>query len=444
MTDPLEQADALRRAGHPREALAMYQAVLRARPLEPEAWRGAGRAAAAMGEHEVAARYLGAYLRAAPRHGPTNYHLALALFSLGRYEEAAQAFERAATLLPDNVPSQVGAGIALACVGRLDDADRHLARALALEDAGAELPFANRTQLALLRITRGDWARGWADHESRWSAPGALAEAPAWRRRHVPWDGAPSDRTLYLHADGGNGDVFLFARWFPQVASRVGRLVIVAPRATWRTVLAVPGASGATDTPDLDEDALHASMWALPHLFAATPDTLPARTPYLAAPDDGPRLPPAAGALRVGVVWAGDANATLDVDRSCPSPAVLAPLFAVPGVELVSLQVGPRAGEADGLPMRPCPPVRDFADTAFVIAQLDAVVSVDTAVANLALALGTPTWVLVPMVPEFRWPRQSPRSPWYPAAHVVRRTHVTAWRESAERVAADLGAWARA
>jgi hypothetical protein len=83
----------------------------------------------------------------------------------------------------------------------------------------------------------------------------------------------------------------------------------------------------------------------------------------------------------------------------------------------------------------------DFADTARAIAGLDLVITIDdTAVANLAGALGAPVWVAVPFVPDWRWTREGPRTPWYPSARIYRQPSPGHWRSVFLAMAADLAA----
>ena len=168
-------------------------------------------------------------------------------------------------------------------------------------------------------------------------------------------------------------------------------------------------------------------------------------------PESGPVLEKTSG-LRVGLCWYGGKACVHDRDRSTPSLSVLKALFQVPGVDWFSLQLeGPRTPEEEQFPLRRPPRVKDFGDTAHIMSQLDLVISVDTAVANLAAAIGHPTWVMVPTVPEFRWPlgtsstpEYATTTPWYSTARLYRRTHTDEWEGVASRIATDLAALVRA
>jgi ADP-heptose:LPS heptosyltransferase len=86
--------------------------------------------------------------------------------------------------------------------------------------------------------------------------------------------------------------------------------------------------------------------------------------------------------------------------------------------------------------------LRDFADTAAVIAQLDLVITVDTAVAHLAGAMGKPVWLLLPHVPDFRWLLDRDTSPWYPSARLFRKGRTDTWDDVVASVVAELAAHA--
>ena len=179
---------------------------------------------------------------------------------------------------------------------------------------------------------------------------------------------------------------------------------------------------------------------SLPRIFDARPGNIPP-PPYLSAdPADikrwAPLLPRAP--LRVGLVWY---PSTLD-GRALPSLATLAPLWRVPGVSFVSLQKGHGENEARASPLPLVhfgSDVRDFADTASIISQLDLVISVCTSLANLAGAMGRPCWALLEKVPCWRWRHAG--AEWFPSVRQFRQHTLGDWREPVEEIAAALSSW---
>lgn len=434
-----ERAEALRKAGKPREALTLLLAAMRTNPLDFILWRHAGRAAADAKDHRAAVGFLQFYTRTAPRDSKALYHLAASHFQLGEYEAAAANFERVLAVRPDMLAALIPYGFALYTLGRIEEADAAHRRAMALPPDNPS----NETGASLLRISRGDWEAGWRGFEARWRIKWDY-DVPSWRKLETQfWTGEPAPgKTVWLHPEGGLGDTILFCRYAPLVAARAGRAAIGSVPPLDRLLRTIDGVSEVLgpDADPTDPRFLHASLWSMPFIFGHAPETVPAEVPYLHPPADGPRLPPAPPGtrLRVGLVWSGNPAADHDCDRSIPSAGALRPLFEVEGIEWVALQQGKRSEWTAELPIAPPLPVTDFADTAFVMAQLDLIVSVDTSSANLAGALGLDAWVLVPTLPEFRWPLDRPDTPWYPTVTVFRRPRTGDWPEVVARVAAAL------
>jgi hypothetical protein len=176
------------------------------------------------------------------------------------------------------------------------------------------------------------------------------------------------------------------------------------------------------------------------------PANVPAEIPYLRASDADiarwrPRLENLPGP-RVALAWSGRASHVNDRNRSI-ALAELEPLLAIPGISFVSIQRELRAADADRLARESClvhlgDDLNDFADTAAVLALADLVISVDTAVAHLAAAMGRPTFVLLPFQPDWRWTLQGDRSRWYPQARLFRQPIPGDWKNVLRRVGEEL------
>jgi hypothetical protein len=200
----------------------------------------------------------------------------------------------------------------------------------------------------------------------------------------------------------------------------------------------------------LPEYDYHCSLMSLPWIFATTLDTLPARVPYLsAAPDKtaqwAARLGPRQG-RRVGLAWSGNPGHKGDAQRSIPLAALSA--LACPGVRFIAVQKELRAADRPVLMQFPTlewhgAALEDFDDTAALIDGLDLVITVDTAVAHLAGALGKPVWLLLPYAPDWRWLLDRGDSPWYPTARLFRQNAVGDWRGVIARVADALRQYAQ-
>lgn len=197
----------------------------------------------------------------------------------------------------------------------------------------------------------------------------------------------------------------------------------------------------------LPEFDLQSSLLSLPHVFRTTVDAVPAQVPYLSAPPDkvrrwaellGERQRP-----RLGIVWAGSPTNRNDLNRSA-ALADFAALQAL-GVELISLQKEARAEDAATMAEMGVrhfgTELHDFAETAGLIANVDAVVSVDTSVAHLAGAMGRDVWVLLPFYGlDWRWLLDRNDSPWYPTARLVRQGRGESWSAAIAGAADQLRA----
>ena len=417
----------------PAEAAEAIAEAIRRDPMNPELWFHAGSVALSRGETEFARAMFENVTRAVPGNNVAWYNLGHCHFRQGNYAKAESAYRQSIALAPTYPKAYVALGQMLFLLGRSDEGFALFTHFLTMSRPAHWRDVELR---GLAHAGRGEFESAWVEFQEAW---GRRIAASALSQRKL-WDGRPApDHDLVLSEWGGAGDAILFARYIPFAAALVRRVYFAAPRSLHRLLAPIPGLSGAvTHIGEAPADALVGSQLLLPVMEGRSPRSIPSSAGYLRAPVSGPMLDPTSG-LRVGLCWYGNPAFYFDRDRSAPSLERLAPLFTVPGVDWFSLQLqGPRTASEAAMPVRPCPPVKDFADTAFLIKQLDLVISIDTAVANLAAAMGHPTWVLVAPVPEIRWLFGGTSTPWYSTARLYQRAHTDAWEEVASRIAADL------
>lgn len=339
-------------------------------------------------------------------------------------EEAVAALRRAVGLDPGSVRLRCDLGVALKRSGNLAAAIAEHRAAVALAPDSAEAHF----NLAMALLAAGDYRQGFAEYEWRLRLPGARAGGtglPRWRGESL------EGRSILLTAEQGIGDMIQLARFIPLVAERGGRAVVECHPGLERLLAGMPGVTACHPIgAALPPCATSAPLLSLPHILGVDIHGLP-RPPYLSVPD-GIVAPPLEGAGRkVGLVWSGHRDRGELASRACPL-AALAPLLDVPGCSFFSLQMGgPRSelsGDAASVVTDLSPCLSDFADTAAVIAALDLVISVDTAVAHLAGALAQPVWVLLSAAQsDYRWTGGGAGSPWYPSARLFRQTRPGDW-----------------
>jgi hypothetical protein len=301
---------------------------------------------------------------------------------------------------------------------------------------------------SLIELARGEYEDGWRHYEAGLHDPALRGAGPGFPT--PPWDGRPCDRLLVWH-EQGYGDSIQFVRYARACKSRAREVIVLCPRPLVTLLATCPGVDRVVDEigpGDFDE---HVPLLSLPHRFGTTLATIPGDTPYLFADparsaswSDWLARRTRPGVARVGLVWSGNVRAdqprfrAIDRRRSIAF-AALAAITTRDDVEFVSLQAGASSAEAVGArPVDPMASVHDFADTAAIVANLDLVISVDTAVAHLAGALGSPVWVLSRRDACWRWLRNRRDSPWYPTATVFGQHTRGDWDPVVAEVAIEL------
>ncbi len=494
-----QQAQTQHRAGRLAEAEAGYRQVLKLDPRHADSLNFLGVAAAQRGDADAAIQLIGQAIRLRPSSADYHDNLGLALLAQGRLDEAGNSHRKALRLEPNHAgahnhfatiqarrgqpaeaerhyraalkaqPNHVEAhnnlGVLLTTEERLDEAEQHLRTALRLApgyaDAYANLGGVLRNQgrldeaeaafraglrlapnhpalrynLAGLLLLAGRYEEGWPLYEARQLLPGA----PPPRFDMPQWQGEDlGQATLLLHAEQGAGDVIMACRYLTRLPPET-RFVVEVPPPLRRLVAGLVGAERVVVRGDaLPAAAFHCPLASLPLAFGTRLDTIPAPGGYL-QPDPAAvaawqaRLGKLSG-MRVGLVWAGNPDHADDRRRSLPA-ALLAPLGALQNVSFVSLQKGTETAP---------PPVPltdwsgelgDFTDTAALIAALDLVIGVDTAVIHLAGALGRPAWLLNRFDPHFLWQLGRDNSAWYSSIRQFRQRSPGDWAGVVAQVA---------
>jgi tetratricopeptide (TPR) repeat protein len=371
-------------------------------------------------------------LRAALERDPTLYaarrNIGPALYAQGRLEQAVAATTAALRHRPDDALSWRNLATAQRALADFPAAEASLRAAIRHAPDFAE---AHR-DLGQVLLLQGRTDEGLAEHEWRLRAsPSGADKLPGPR-----WTGAPLRGTLLLHFEQGFGDTLQFLRFVPAAAARAGQAVLcVRPPLVRLAEGLAPNLRVVPHGAKLPRADATAHLMSLPitGIAAAAPPYLhvpQARRAWWQARDWG------AGA-RVGIVWAGRPEHEEDARRSL-DPALLAPLLQIPGLSWFALQPGvPLPPGVNPLPG----PVTDFADTAAALAALDLVVTVDTAAAHLAGAIGVPVWTLLAFVPDWRWGLDRSRTDWYPGMRLYRQPARGDWPSVIAAVAHDLLDW---
>jgi Tfp pilus assembly protein PilF len=422
-----------------REALALYlrgeqrlqagewklaeQAFGQAIALESqfaEAHANLGYALDQSGAHREAENHYRAALALAPENATVHLNLGALLAQQKRYNEAEASYAAALALEPESSAVWSNLGALNLNLQREGTAEACLRQAIALDPGNAKARF----NLAYLQLRWGNFEEGWALLEARdwYQAMGKQMRCPRWQGE------ALVGRSLLVTYEAGHGDVIQFCRYIPLLKAHGASHITLLCHPALKDLLVnldgldtACGFDAALKQPAFD---FWLPLLSAPYCLGTRADTIPAKLPYLqAAPARcaqwASRLP-SSNTLRVGLVWKGNPQFENDPDRSLPHLQTFAPLWRVPGVAFVSLQKG--AGEGDLAACQTQQPLtdlgrqmQDFADAAAIVCQLDMVITVDTAMAHLAGALGKPCWLLLPWyMADWRWGKDAVNSVWYP------------------------------
>ncbi len=373
------------------------------------------------------------------------YGLGRALQTAGRVAESVTAYQHCLQLNPQNVLSRSNLVAALNFLDRYDEAEQQarLVLAAAPEDVGAHV------NLAMSLLARGRWAEGWAEYEWR---ERTVMLARQRRTSITPrWQGESlAGRVLLVNAEQGFGDTLQFVRYLPLLRARGARVILQCPA----PLVALLRASNLADQviafgEPVPAHDVHVPLTGIPHRLPLHDHAavLGDAAPYLTPPADRAmhERPWTVGTpRRVGLVWAGSPTHVNDMHRSCGF-AALDPLWTVRGVTWVSLQAGVSVGSGGVRPPKgvvlhdQAAHLTDFADTAVAVRALDLVITVDSAVAHLAGALGTPCWLLLPRVGlDWRWAAETLEARWYGSVRTFRQDPTDGWQATMMAVRAAL------
>ncbi|CQR74810.1 TPR repeat-containing protein YrrB [Sporomusa ovata DSM 2662] len=438
---------ALKKQGLYEEAIRWYEKGLALCPDSAQLWYNLGTTLLTVPRLSEAAQALQQAITLKPDLAEAYTNLVIALIKMPRLPEAVKVLQQAIALKPNCAETHNNLGFALQSQGKAAEAIAAFDRAIMLKPTDPEI-YNNRAQAILLS---GNLARGFAEYKWR-------TKVNRYRRFYEGFDSLPrwggenfAGKRLLVYDEQGFGDVLQFCRYLPLVKARGGSVQFSTKQPLLRLFANFPGIDEliehTTEAIAQTQFELSVPLLSLPHIFGTTLQTIPASIPYLTADQHSiaawrSNMNCSGTNLRVGLAWAGNPENIPGQIRTCGLKA-MSPLAGIPGTTFYSLQTGAAANEANTAP----PDMRlidltgniaDFADTAALIMNLDLVVSVDTAVAHLAGALGKPVWTLLPAAGEWRWLLARSDTPWYPTMRLFRQGTPGDWNSVMTAVAREL------
>lgn len=432
----------LHETGRHDEALQTYRRVSLHTPDDPVVLSNIAACLYGMGRFDEAEAACRLALAAKPDYSPALTNLGIVFEARQDFAAAEATLRKAVAADPSYAKAHANLAVTLRARGQLDEAFAVSARALDIDPDDALSNF-NHAHLLLMN---GEFVDGFRQYEWRFKCRDLSLNdhhiaGPEWQG-----DGL-AGRTLLLQAEQGLGDTLQFVRYIPMIAATGGAVLLQAQPELCRLLrntLGIPVFARGEAPPPFD---VQLPLMSIPRVLGTTADTIVADVPYL---DPEPAKLAAwqhvlrdASKMKVGVVWAGNPRHKHDVFRSLAAEAVL-PRLAVPGVQLYSLQKDPRPADHAVLADLGDAVIdletmlRDFSDTAAAICALDLVITIDSAVAHLAGALGRPVWLMLPYALDWRWLREREDSPWYPTMRLFRQSSPGDWDSVLSRLPVEL------
>ena len=458
---------ALKANGKLEEAIAHYRRTVELQPNHADAYNNLGNALLEWGKLEAAIASYQQAIKLVPTYAKAYSNLAIVLTKFGRIGEAIANCQRAIQLNPNCADAYYNMGNALQdrdsyreaiawyqkflqFQPNSGDAYNNIARslielgeikrAIATYKKSLMLQPGNpgfHKNLGIALLLSGNLKSGFIEYEWRWRCPGFIQTKPSDRSPNL-WDGSYlPNSTILLYAEQGLGDAIQFIRYVYLVRERVGRVIVECPQALlklFRTIKDIDLlVEQGSKLPKFDTSAL---LMSLPRIFRTTLETIPDRVPYLETreletaiqlPTSNP--PDPVPNLKVGIVWKTNKTSPTYRQRSCQLTDFL-PLLSIPGISFWSLQKDVSKSEREKAPSHLIvldEQLQDFADTATIVEQLDLIITVDTAVAHLAGAMGKKVWVLLPFSCDWRWMLNCQESPWYPTMRLFRQPRSGDW-----------------
>jgi tetratricopeptide (TPR) repeat protein len=423
-------------------AIQSLQEALRLAPGDAGILNNLGLLLSRSGRLEEALHSLREAEAGAPGSAYIRGNIAAVLLKLGRPEQALPLYANLAAAFPADAEIHCQLGAALAATGQAQRALSSFDHALTLHPGHAVATYNRGLEL----LAMGKLRDGFAAHEARWriepfSQQVFATAAPLWTGRQ-PIAG----RTVLLHHEQGYGDTVQFARYAPLLGRAGARVILRVPAALCGLLRSLADvAEVISDREPAPPHDLHCPMLSLPLAFDTRLETIPAQLPYLHA--DPARVAWWAGQLgprrrmRIGLVWAGRQQAPLNYARDLPLFR-LRPLLDL-DADFLSLQKDIPAADRAFLSQSGIAPwgerLADFADAAALAANLDLLVSADTAMAHVVAATGGEVWVMNRFAPCWRWLRDRDDSPWYPGLRLFRQERFGEWDPVVSRLRQALG-----
>ena len=436
------------------DALALYDQAIIINPNLAEAWTNKGNAVFALGHHKESIEHHQKAIQLRPDYAQAWYNLGISHAALNNHQESIAPYEKAIELKPDYAQAWYSLGVSYLALKRYQESIASYDQAVLIKPDYAEAYWSK----SVAQLATGDLRNGWQNFEARAfiknSPLGSIYNSIPRLKDLLDVKG----KKILIWSEQGLGDSIQFCRYVPELALLGADTTFLTPPALVTLMKSLDGDIQITDKLiNLSDFAYQAPLMSLPLIFNTELASIPSPLPYLRPNPIKEKMWSKRLAsnrpFRVGLTWSGSPTAdqpemtAINERRNIPLE-MISRLQQLSGIDFYSLQKGGQA-ESELEQNKPAiwptnnlfnyvPELRDFSDTAALIANLDLVISVDTSTAHLAAALGKPTWILNRYDSCWRWLEDRIDSPWYSSVTLYRQKTPGDWREVLDLVEKDL------
>ncbi|MCW8915675.1 MAG: tetratricopeptide repeat protein [Magnetovibrio sp.] len=436
----LNRACLLRDLGRYDEAIACCQTIIDADPTVSDAHNNLGSIYVLEERWEDACSSFAQAIASDPNNADALSNMGCVMREMHRYDDAIKLFHQAIAINPNMANAYSSLADSLMATGEYGRAGEALNKAISLAPDHTDA----HVNMGILQLLQGNYVLGWKHYQ--WRRGGTEKSLLSRTYSQPMWDGqAFEGRTIYIYPEQGGGDYIQFLRFVPDVVALGGHVILEVPEPFSALVAGeLTGVEQIVSGAPLPTFDCHASIMELPALMNLDINGFSNCGVYLHPQTDIEEAwrghLGAQEGIRVGLVWSGNPDHKNDHNRSIRAD-LLKPLTSVDGVSLFSFQVGERAVDVKSIGetvVELSERFSNYAETAGALSQMDLVISVDTSVVHLAGAMGVPTWVLLPKVPDWRWMLKREDSPWYSSVRLFRQSDAGDWSGVMEHVVAEL------
>lgn len=429
-----------------KESAQIFEIALQTDPNYNEVYSNKGAAYNKAKDYEKAIESLETAIKKMPNHSGAYTNLGNVYNKTHDYKTAAKMHEKSIALDPKGSNAYSNLGTSYKYLGLAAKSIASYKKAIELDPNFVNAHF----DLATMYLAGEDFVNGWKEYEWRFKKeemiPHIIKHKDIFSKPMFTGTEDIKGKTLLLHSEQGYGDSIQFIRFAPTLKEKFGCKIAVKCREGLKELFqTMPEldlvVDRSEDTPEFDYQL---SIMSMPFVLGMKSiNDLPKQMPYLkSTPDKSLEIKKEKGKIDIGICWSASVTGE-SYEGKVFDLKFFEPLMNNPKINLYSLQVGDGSEDIKKLGFENkiidlTDKLTDFSKTAYLIDNLDLVISSDTAVAHLSGALNKQVWIPLQKIPDWRWTNKGETTKWYPSAKLFRQKTARVWEGVFQSVNAKL------